>query len=371
MKYCKKCVMPDTRPGITFDKNGICSACQSYERRSTIDWDARFKELQQLCDKYRGCNGNGYDCAIAVSGGKDSHFQVNLMKNVLGMNPVLFSVEDNFPMTDAGIHNIKNISEEFGCNIFSLKPDIRAQKKLMRYMFEKYGKPTWYIDRLIYTYPLHMALKFNTPLLVYGENISYEYGGWGYEETYSAKDQINNGVASGIDDEELIKNAGVTKQDLFMCKAPSEEEMEKLDPMYVSYFLPWNSFGNYEFAKKHGFHDLSHEWDRTHHVENFDQVDSRAYLVHPWLKYPKFGHASATDYAARMVRYGLISREEAVELVKEHDHMLDPLCVRDFCEFCGYTETEFYNIIDKLYNTELFEKNQIGAWVLKNPVWKE
>ena len=39
-------------------------------------------------------------------------------------------------------------------------------------------------------------------------------------------------------------------------------------------------------------------------MENFDQVDSRAYLVHAWLKYPKFGHASATDYSARMIRYG-------------------------------------------------------------------
>lgn len=371
MKYCKRCVMPSTRPGITFDERGICSACQSYERRSTVNWEERFEELKALCDKYRGCNGDGYDCAIAVSGGKDSHFQVHLMKNVMGMNPVLFSVDDNFPMTKAGAHNIKNISEEFGCDIYCLKPNRSAQKKLTRYMFEKYGKPTWYFDRLIYTYPLHMALKFNTPLLVYGENISYEYGGLGYEETYSARDQINNGVASGIDDEELIQNAGVTKQDLVMCKAPSEEEMAKLDPMYVSYFLPWSSFENYEFAKKHGFHDLSHEWDRKHHVENFDQVDSRGYLVHPWMKYPKFGHASATDYAARMVRFGLATREEAIELVKKHDHDLDPLCVRDFCEFCGYTETEFYNIIDKFYNQELFEKNEMGVWVLKNPIWKE
>lgn len=366
MRYCKKCVMPDTRPGITFDAEGVCSACRSYERRKLIDWDKRWKELEALCDKYRGCNGDGWDCAIAVSGGKDSHFQVHLMKNVLKMNPVLFSVEDNFPMTDAGQHNIKNISEEFGCNIFSLKPDIKTQKKLMRYMFEKYGKPTWYIDRLIYTYPLHMALKFNTPLLVYGENVSYEYGGADAEETYSAKAQLNNGVASGIPDDELITNAGVTKKDLFLTKAPSDEDMDKLDPMYVSYFLPWNSFSNYEFAKKHGFHDLTHEWDRTQHVESFDQVDSRAYLVHPWLKYPKFGHAFATDYASRMVRYGLITREEAIKLVKEHDSKLDPLCVRDFCEFAGYTETEFWQIIDGLYNEELFEKGLNGEWTLRN-----
>lgn len=271
-------------------------------------------------------------------------------------------------MTKAGEHNIKNISEEFGCNIISIKPDIRTQKKLTRYMFEKYGKPTWYIDRLIYTFPLHMALKFNTPLLVYGENVSYEYGGGGYEETYSAKGQIYNGVASEVSDDELIHEAGLSVRDLSLLKAPSAMEMDKLDPMYVSYFIPWNSFSNYEFAREHGFHDLAHEWIRTHTVENFDQVDSRAYLVHAWMKYPKFGHSQATDYASRMVRYGMISRDEAVELVKRHDANLDPLCVRDFCDFCGYSETEFWDIVNRFYNREIFDKDVYGKWKLKDPV---
>ena len=238
MKYCKKCVMPNTRPGISFNKEGICSACQSFERRKHINWDSRWKEFEQICEKYRGINGDGYDCAIAVSGGKDSHYQVHLMKNVMKMNPILFSVEDNFPMTEAGKHNMKNISEEFGCNIISIKPDIRTQKKLMRYMFENYGKPTWYIDRLIYTYPLIMATRFNTPLLVYGENVSYEYGGTDAEETYSAKEQINNGVAIDINERELVEKAGVTLKDLLFTKAPSKEELDKLDPIYISYFIP-------------------------------------------------------------------------------------------------------------------------------------
>lgn len=370
MKYCKKCVMPNTRPGISFNEDGICSACQAYERRESIDWDARWKEFEVICDKYRGMNGDGSDCAIAVSGGKDSHYQVHLMKNVMHMNPILFSVEDNFPMTDAGIHNLKNISEEFGCSIISMKPDRKAQKKLMRYMFEKYGKPTWYIDRLIYTYPLMMASKFNIPLLVYGENVSYEYGGSDAKETYSAREQLNNGVASGVDEQELINNAGVTEKDLFLTRAPKQEELDKLDPIYISYFTQWNSFSNYEFAKKHGFHDLTHEWIRTQTVENIDQVDSRAYMVHPWLKYPKFGHAGATDYASRMVRYGMITRQEAVKLVKKHDGNLDPLCVRDFCEFCGYSESEFWQIVDGLYNKDLFKKEN-NNWILKNPVWKK
>ncbi len=371
MEYCVKCAMPNTRPGISFDERGVCSACQSYEKRSEVDWDARWKELEALCDKYRGMNGDGFDCAIAVSGGKDSHFQVNLMKNELGMNPILFSVEDNFPMTEAGKHNLQNISEEFGCNIISCKPDIKTQKKIMRYMFETYGKPTWYVDRLIYTFPLQMAVKFNTPLLVYGENVSYEYGGSDDEETYSAKNLLKNGVASDVSESELIQNAGVTAKDLALTHPPALEEMEQLDPIYISYFLPWNSFKNYKVAKAHGFHDLTHEWNRTHHIESFDQVDSRAYLVHSWLKYPKFGHGAATDYSSRMIRYGLLNRDEALLLIKEHDGNLDPLCVRDFCDFCGYSESEFWQIIDGLYNNEIFEKDEMGNWILRDPIWNQ
>ena len=110
MKYCTKCVMPDTRPGITFNEDGVCSACQAYEKRKAVNWADREKELEKLCSKYRGMNKASFDCAIAVSGGKDSHFQVDFMKNKMGMNPILFSVEDNFDMTESGKNNLKNIS---------------------------------------------------------------------------------------------------------------------------------------------------------------------------------------------------------------------------------------------------------------------
>jgi hypothetical protein len=216
-----------------------------------------------------------------------------------------------------------------------------------------------------------MAIKFNTPLLVYGENVSFEYGGSDYEETYSAKNQLNNGVASDICMEELLQIDGITEEVLDMTKAPSLEELNKLDPIYVSYFIPWNSIANYQLAKRRGFKDLTHEWVRTHHIENFDQIDSPAYLVHSWLKYPKFGHASATDYAARFVRYGLLTREEAIELVRKHDHNLDPRCVEEFIKFVGYSHSEFWSIIDKLYNKDIFEKNNYGQWVLKSPIWND
>ena len=370
MKYCRECVMPNTRPGIWFDDSGVCCACLAYKKRAGIDFKKRMTEFKALCDKYRGMNGAGPDCMIAVSGGKDSHFQVYVMKELMGMNPILVTVEDNFTMTEAGKHNLKNISEAFGCNVISMKPDIKTQKILMKKTFEKYGKPTWFIDRMIYTYPMHMAIKFNTPLLVYGENVSYEYGGADAVETYSANGQLLNGVASDIDHKELLGD-GITEKELYFTNAPSIQEMKKLDSIYVSYFMPWNSYSNYLFAKSRGFKDLTHEWDRTHHAENFDQIDSYAYLVHSWMKYPKFGHASATDYAARFVRYGLLTRDQAIQIVKERDHNLDTRSIDDFCAFCGYSRQQFYAIIEKFYSKELFTKDKFGKFVLRSPVWKK
>ena len=372
MKYCKKCVMPDTNLGIYFNEEGICAPCNNEKKKDNIDWDARRKELDVLCNKYRGKHENWYDCIIAVSGGKDSHFQVHIMKELMGMNPLLVTVEDNFTMTEAGKHNIKNISEEFGCDIISIKPDIKAQKKIMRYTFEKYLKPAYYIDVLIYSYPLYMAIKFDLPLIIYGENVSYEYGGVEAEEKPSALNQIFNGVASGIPISEFINLDGIIKKDINFLKYPSIEEMKaaKINPIYLSYFFRWNGYANYQFAKSRGFRDLSQEWRRSHHIEDYSQVDSVAYLVHSWCKYPKFGHQHATDIASRQIKTGIISREEGIKLVKKHDHNLDQKCVDDFCDFTGYTRTEFWKIINGFYNKELFFKDKNGQWKLKNPVWK-
>lgn len=376
MKYCNNCIMPDTRPGITFNKSGVCIACQNNDKKESVDWNARLEQLKILCDKYRRKEPGHYDCLIAVSGGKDSHYQVYIMKELMDMNPLLITVEDFFTMTEAGKHNQRNISDAFGCNLISFKPNRRAGKLISRYMFEEYGRPLWYVDRLLYTVPLYYAASLNIPLLVYGENVSYEYGGVDDIETYSAREQVFNGVAPGIDLDELIK-IGVSKDELAYLEAPSRELIDSIDPIYLSYFIEWNAIKNYEFAKTRGFKDLTHEWDRTNHIENFNQIDSCGYLLNAWMKFPKFGHAYATDYAARWVRYGVLTRNEAVKLAEERDHNIDPKIIEDFCRFTDMTIKDFYATLEKLYNKDIFVKNSYGQWRLKpeyieerrNPKW--
>lgn len=372
MKYCNRCVMPDTRPGIRFHGN-TCSACENHEQRQKwTDWDKRWRELEAVCDKYRGSNGDDYDCIITVSGGKDSHFQVYTLKERLYMNPLLVSI-DNISWTKTGRMNKENISDAFGCDIITLSLNRRAARKIMRRAFEELGSPTIAWDKAVYAFPLQMGIKLGIPLIWYGENVSATYGGPNAEDVPSALNQIHNAAVAPVPDSFWL-DAGVSTKEIRPFIYPTAEEIEgaKLDPQYLSYYVPWSGYANKELARSRGFKTLDDtgEWDREGFVENYDQIDSAGYLVHPWLKYPKYGHARITDVCSNWIREGRMTREEAIELVREHDHKLDPVALADFLEFTGYTEEEFREIVDRFYNRELFEKVD-GEWKLKTPIWEE
>ena len=362
LKYCKKCLMPDTRPGLTFNKDGICAACINYEKQKNTDWNQRWKELEELCEKYRGTNGKGYDCAIAISGGKDSHFQTYILKEKMKMNPLLLAV-GNVDWTDTGRKNLANISDAFGCDVISFQPNFELARKIFRKAFEKLGSPTWYIDALIYAFPLRMCVKLGIKLLVYGEDVNYTYGGEFNEETPSALKQPYNDVVKPVWDI-WFEDGDITEEELESARIPQLEEVQKVDleSIYLSYFVPWSSVHNYEVAKRWGFRHLGHEYQREGSIDNYDQIDSIPYLLNPYLKYLKFGHSIATDNGSRWIRYGLKTREEMIPIVEEIDGKLDQGIVDKFCEFTKISHVEFWRIMDKWYNQKLFEQDRDGVW---------
>ncbi|MBN18536.1 MAG: N-acetyl sugar amidotransferase [Chloroflexi bacterium] len=369
MKYCKKCLMPDTRPGIKFVK-GVCIACIHYENQKKIRWNERKKELKNICEKYKDKNKKDYDCIIAVSGGKDSHYQVYYMKEVMKMNPLLLSV-GNMDYTKTGKENLDNLSETFSCDMLIHKPNLNLLKKLSRITFEEYGSPSWYIDALLYSFPIRMATKLGIELVIYGEDVNYTYGGKYDSETPSAKLQSKNDVVKPIE-KKLIKKYNVSEKELFSATYPSEKEISKskINPIYLSYFIPWDSHHNFLVAQKFGFKHLGHEHVREGTLENYNSIDSLTYLLNQFLKYPKFGHASATEMASRWIRSGLKTREEMIPFVKELDNKLDQEIIDNFCKFTNMSKRYFFEVLDKWYNPKLFFKDRDGVWKKKFIVGK-
>ena len=163
MEYCTKCAMPDSRyhlnaldPISRFDNEGVCLACRNYENRKYVDWTSRQIELQNLCDQYRR-NDAYYDCLIPVSGGKDSHYMVYKMKIEMGMNPLLATVADPFTKTQAGIDNLKNLGETFGCDHFVFNINIDLFREVTRIGFEEMLNPLLFIETAIKTVPLKIS----------------------------------------------------------------------------------------------------------------------------------------------------------------------------------------------------------------------
>lgn len=275
--------MPDTKPGVSLDDEGVCQACRHSEKKLTMDWQARKRDFEDLCQKYRSKSGD-YDCMITVSGGKDSHFQIYYMKEILGMNPLLINVA-NFGWTQTGRHNFDNMGDAFGCDVISLHLNRKVAKHFTRKAFEKLGSPNWYWDMAVYTFPIRMAIDMNIPLIIYGENVAYEYGGIQEKETYSALDQVKNDVVKDVGSLDYWLDENIKMEDLNSCIYPSDGEIEKakLEPIYLSYFVPWDGKDNYRIAKEHGFKSLEDtgEWKREGFIEGYDQIDAIGYLVHP------------------------------------------------------------------------------------------
>jgi len=105
IKYCRNCLFPDTKPDLTLDENGVCSACRFAVQKEEIDWNERRQELKNILEKFRNRTGSNWDCIIPVSGGKDSTYATIVIKKEFGLNPLLvrFSPRE---FTDLGRKNI-------------------------------------------------------------------------------------------------------------------------------------------------------------------------------------------------------------------------------------------------------------------------
>jgi hypothetical protein len=317
--------MPDTRPGSQF-ANGICLACRNYENRKQIDWQSRRKMLEQICEQ-RIAQHAEYDCVCPVSGGKDSTVIVAELV-ALGMRPLLVTVTDEFTKSKAGSHNVKNISQHFDLDhlIFRHSPQTFVQNTLHDFRNELH--PLKWIEEKIYETPIRVAKRFDIPLVFFGENSSYEYG---------SSNELN-------------------------WLHPCSDETTKVYFFFA--FQPYNEMENCQTAKKHGFRCLDDfdEWFRQGNIENFTQIDSIAYIIQLWTKFPKFGFQRVSDIASRMVRKGQMTKDQATMLIRERDFVCDPAAKRDFCKSVGISESEFDATVDRHANRSILVRDSLNRW---------
>jgi N-acetyl sugar amidotransferase len=360
LRWCANCLSMSTRPRIRFDERGWCNACVWADKKTTLDWGARQKELEALLSRHRATDGT-FDCLAPVSGGKDGSYVSYNLKHRYGMNPLAVTVTPALPLP-LGDENLRAFVRS-GYNHISINPDYNAMRTLNRTGFIEMGFPYygWLIS--MQAACVRTAAIFGIGLIFYGEDGEVEYGGSTetdknpiYDVDYMKRIYLEGGY------EKVLRESELPKTDLNFFKFPDDSMLgnRKIEITHWSYFENWDPYRNYIVAKEHcGLKEA--EGSNAGTFTNFAQNDQALYALHTYLMYLKFGFGRANQDASIEVRRGAMDRQQAVNLVRLYDGQYPEQYMDMYLDYYRMNAAEFDAVLDRWANKELFSKVN-GRW---------
>ena len=371
MRICKRCLYPENHPlNITFDDEGVCSGCRVHEEKDIIDWKERSQKLECILDSYKNKSGNNYDCIIPVSGARDSYFIVHTIKKVYGLNPLLVTYNKHYN-TALGARNLANLRIMFDCDIMTLTVKPESVKKITRATLRKFGSIYWHCIAGQTVYPVQMAVKLKIPLIIWGAHQGIDQVGMfsHLDEVEMTRKYRKEHDLMGYEAEDLIDEFdNVTEQDITQFKYPDDKEIERVGVrgIYLNNYLRWDSRAQHEkMIKKYNFQTKL----QTRTFDNYNDVDCWNYSdLHDYIKFLKHGYSKVFDHACREIRLRKMTRQKAIELVKEHMTQ-KPKNIKLFFEWLGVTESGFNYLIDQHRNKSLWFRNENWDWEFKSDIF--
>ena len=365
--YCKKCVMPSTKPDLHLDDAGVCNACRSFEARKEVDWAARREQLNNILEKFRRPDGSNWDCIVPVSGGKDSTFQVVQILQ-LGLNPLCVTAT-TCDLTEVGRRNIENI-KRLGVDYIEMSPNPLIRAKLNRIGLLQVGDISWPEHVAIFTIPVQAAVRFNVPLIIWGENSQNEYGGPAAASDNNVLDRRwleEFGGLLGLRVTDLIGQEGLSRRDLIPYVYPEDSELQRVGVtgLFLGHYLPWDGLSNTLIAQAYGF-EVSPTTTLGSMV-NYENLDNHQTAIHEYFKFLKFGFGRATDHACLHIRRGRLTREMGLSIVKRLDGKFPwEYLGKSLAETLRPLEMsvdEFAKVCDRFTNKKIFRRDASGALI--------
>lgn len=367
LTYCKCCVMPDTKPDLHLNDEGVCNACRSYEGRKEVDWDARYKDLSTILEKYRQHDGNSWDCIVPVSGGKDSTYQVVRMLQ-FGLNPLCVT-STTCDLSDLGRKNIENL-KRLGVDYVEMSPNPLIRAKLNRIGLTQVGDISWPEHVSIFTIPVRAAVQFNVPLIIWGENSQNEYGG----PAAAAENSVLNrrwleefGGLLGMRVSDLIGQDGIEAKHLINYSYPSDVELARVGVtgLFLGHYIPWDGLSNMLISQANGFRTYEKVVEGS--MVNYENLDNYQTGIHDYFKFLKFGFGRATDLACLHIRRGRLTRLDGLEAVKRLDGKFPweylGKSLENILRPLDMSVDEFIRVCDKFTNKRIFKRDTNGSLI--------
>lgn len=364
MKYCARCIIPSTRPNIAFDERGICNACAAHSSRREINWVTREENFRAVA-KHAQVRSTGYDCLIPVSGGKDSTWQVVKCLEY-GLKPLAVTWKSP-ARTEIGTQNLQNLIN-LGVDHIDYQVSPEVEKKFMYQSLVKYGSTAIPMHLALFNIPLKIAIRFNIPLVIWGENSAFEYGGTAEERTGFRLDSSwlkKYGVTHGTTAYDWVSDI-LTKKELTPYFGSTDEELEKAGVLavFLGYYFAWDPETSLRVAREHGF-KVREDGPRTGYY-NYADIDDDFISIHHFLKWYKFGFTRLFDNLSLEIRNNRLTREEAIQIVRQRGDQTPHADIQKFCDFIGITVSHFFDVIETFRNTNIWIKRHDDKWAIKD-----
>ena len=365
IKFCKTCLMPNTRPRIIFDKNNVCNACLNSKNKKKINWKSRKKEFDKVIENIelkRKKNKSKYDCVVPWSGGKDSTSIALKLKFEYNLNPLLVTFSPLI-LNECGQHNRQALID-LGFDAIFIRPNNKVAKALSKRFFVERGNPKIAWDAGINSAPVKIALNFGIDTIFYAEHGESEYGGLVLNKNSNKKRDLREVIEHCIGDyPENWQSETIKEQDLDTY--PKEKDLKKLNIFYFSYFFKWSMYENYLYVKKNLPTFRTNPHGRTEGTfTDFDSLDDKIDDLYYYMQYIKFGFGRCSRDASRLINSGHLTRKKGIEYMKKYDGEYPSRNLKEVLNFFEISSIDFDTIINKHRNEEIWEEKGNG-WRLK------
>jgi N-acetyl sugar amidotransferase len=362
MQYCTRCILPGTRPHITFNAEGVCNACQAHGTKPDIDWAARERTFGEVVRHAKERSRGGYDCLVPVSGGKDSTWQIVKCLDY-GLNPLAVTWKTP-ARTELGAANLANLVS-LGVDHVDYQVNPKVERKFMRQALARYGSTAIPMHMALFNIPLTLAVRLAIPLVVWGENSAFEYGGPEDERYGFRLDGAwlrRFGVTHGTTASDWI-GPELTRAELTPYFGPTDQELEQaaVSAVFLGYYFEWDPLTTLTVARQHGFQSRA-EGPKTGYYDYAD-IDDDFISLHHYLKWYKFGFTRSFDNLSIEIRNGRLTRPEAIEWLRRRGDETPHADIDRFCDFAGMTRAEFFALIEQFRNPEVWTRRD-GRWVI-------
>jgi hypothetical protein len=338
-RECVQCLYRSSHPfGLQFNSEGLCTGCITHREKSELDWDARFLELQRLVNRQKRKNRNQhYDCVVPIRGTPEYFYVMDVVKNRLGLNPLAVSYNSQFN-SEVGIQNLDRIRDTFDVDVLIYSSNATIYKKLIRESLVRFSNMRWPYLAGESVFPVQVAAERDIPLIIWPYHQATEQVGM---HSYTEAPEMSRRNRAqfdllGIEPEELTSSETlVSTSDVWDLQYPSDQALVRtgLRGIYLSNFMPWDT-RHYSEEMIQRFGALGAMNTRT--FDTYDRIDDMTYMaVHDVLKFYLHGYSRVTDNLCREIRFGRISREDALMVEKYYQAEYPNEEIKVFLDWLG------------------------------------